>query len=816
MPIKEIKQHLLFPILILLVFLSKKIVTKNKIEVVINEISTNNINTLKDSYGNYSSWIELYNYGENPLDISGYGLSNEEYLPHKWTFPKNTMINSGEYLIVFASDKKSKDNEFHINFKLNKEGDNLFFSNSKAELIEKIAIPFLEETESYGRIDNNKFTRMIPSPGKKNKKKISAPTFSYESGFYDDDFLLNLSSSENAKIYYTIDGTNPINSNTSKIYESPIKIYDRSEEPNFYSEIGDDPESPLFIGTLTGYNRPKYLLDKAMIVRAYCKNKEGQSEIIDHTYFVTTGNLAQYKNTTVVSIVTNPDNLFDPVKGIYVVGYDYLEEKKKLTEFDISLFWKIMESCNWSQRGKKSEREVNIAIFEKGKTLVHQNMGLRIKGASTRSAAGKSFNIYARDKYGKETINSPLFSDNYDINNKLINKYKSFSLRSVYDDERIRDEFVSKLIFGREYHSISDTQKCIVFINGEYWGLYILMEKFSQNYIENHYNIPKNDVILSKEGEIEDDEDSNTKELKEYYNFMEKYSKKDLSNKNIFNEINKYIDIYSFIEYFVIGIYIGTWDWPNHNDGIWKNKGIRYKNNPYSDGRWRYLSFDFDFTMGKTYMDYGGLEGYEYDNYKHMERDEEKVGFPKDLFVPLLKNEEFKNEFSLMLCDYANEVMKYEKIKDIVNDYKENYVDMLADGKLRWRGYENGTKSEAFESYKNNYIENFDSILTFFKERPKYAFEHTKQYLNLTGEIKELTILKEGKGKVKINTIIPKFNEGKWVGQYFTNMPIKITAIPSENSIFKSWSEDIESKNMSIIIKLNEIDTIKANFEDLN
>ena len=251
MPIKEIKQHLLFPILILLVFLSKKIVTKNKIEVVINEISTNNINTLKDSYGNYSSWIELYNYGENPLDISGYGLSNEEYLPHKWTFPKNTMINSGEYLIVFASDKKSKDNEFHINFKLNKEGDNLFFSNSKAELIEKIAIPFLEETESYGRIDNNKFTRMIPSPGKKNKKKISAPTFSYESGFYDDDFLLNLSSSENAKIYYTIDGTNPINSNTSKIYESPIKIYDRSEEPNFYSEIGDDPESPLFIGTLT-------------------------------------------------------------------------------------------------------------------------------------------------------------------------------------------------------------------------------------------------------------------------------------------------------------------------------------------------------------------------------------------------------------------------------------------------------------------------------------------------------------------------------------------------------------------------------------
>ena len=302
-----------------------------------------------------------------------------------------------------------------------------------------------------------------------------------------------------AEIYYTIDGSDPSNSKTVQIYKEPIKIYDRSGEPNFYSEIGDDPESPLFIGPLTGYKKPKYLLDKAMIVRAFCKNDEGQSKIISHSYFITSGNLKQYKNITLVSIVTNPDNLFDPIKGIYVVGYDYLEEKKKLIEFDINLFWKVMESCNYSQRGKKWEREANIAIFEKGNLLVQQNMGLRIKGASTRSAAGKSFNLYAREQYGKDSIKSILFSDNYDINNHLINKYKSIALRSVYDNERIRDEFVSKLIFGREYHSISNTKKCVVFINGEYWGFYILMEHFSENYIQNHYEIPKNDVVFSKE-----------------------------------------------------------------------------------------------------------------------------------------------------------------------------------------------------------------------------------------------------------------------------------------------------------------------------
>lgn len=294
---------------------------------------------------------------------------------------------------------------------------------------------------------------------------------------------------------------------------------------------------------------------------------------------------------------------------------------------------------------------------------------------------------------------------------------------------------------------------------------------------------------------------------------MKTYSKKDLSQKNIFNEINSFLDIYSLIEYFVIGIYIGTWDWPNHNDGIWKNNGIRFKNNQYSDGRWRYISFDFDFTMGKTYMDYGGLEGYEYNNFKHLE---EKKQFPNGLFLPLLHNEEFKNEFSLMFCDYANEVMNVNKINNLINDYKQNYIDMLANGRLRWRGYENGTKLEALEKNKIIYIQNFDEILIFFKERPKYAFDHMKNFLNLTGEIKELTILKEGKGKLKINTIIPEFKEGKWVGKYFTDIPIKITAIPLENSIFKSWSEDIQSINNTIFVKLNDISLIKANFEDLH
>ena len=197
-------------LLFILIFaISKEKSSENK-KILINEISTNN--NLLDSYGNYSSWIEIYNKGEELLDISGYGLSNEEYIPLKWAFPKDTIINPGEYLIAFTSDKKSKSKEFHTNFQLKNDGYLLIFSKPNAELIEKIDIPSLKEDESYGRDENNEFQKMIPSPREKNKIIILPPKFSNESGFYDNDFFLTLLSSINAEIYYTIDGTNPINS----------------------------------------------------------------------------------------------------------------------------------------------------------------------------------------------------------------------------------------------------------------------------------------------------------------------------------------------------------------------------------------------------------------------------------------------------------------------------------------------------------------------------------------------------------------------------------------------------------------------------
>jgi hypothetical protein len=784
--------------------------SKNKFEVAINEICTNNESTIKDIYDKYSPWVELYNNGPDKVDLSGYGLSNENYIPLKWTFPKNTIIKSKQYLIVFLSDRKFDEDELHTNFGINPKGDFLFLSDPNGELIEKVEIPELKEDISYGRTNGNIFQEMTPTPLEKNKIPVMAPTFSKGSGFYENEFLLTLSSSQGSEIYYTTDSSNPLNSTTVQKYTEPIKIYDRSSEPNVYAEIGDDENSPLFIGSFGGYKRPKYLIDKAMVIRAYCENENGISPIIDNTYFVTTGNLEKYSNFTIVSLVVNPEDLFDPDIGIYVVGNEYIEAKNNMDPNDFTQMFKLMYASNFYKEGPEWEKKTNMAIFENGKMILQQNVGIRIRGFSTKMQAGKSFNVYAKKRFGEKTIKNTLFKDNYDKKNKLITKYKSIALRNIFSEERTKDEIGNILLFGREFQSISDTRKSMLFLNGEYWGFYIIIEKFSESYFESHYDVPKEKVTLIKEGELSNGEES---ELPLYNNFFDEYSKKDVLDEKIYEEINNFIDLDSLIEHFVIGIYIGTADWPGHNDGVWRYNGEKIDNNPYSDGRWRYISFDFDYSMGYSIAMWGQTpteEPYEVNNLKNLERNKRA---PTNLFLALLKNEDFRNKYILRFCDFINGIFNLDRVDLLLNDYKDNYLDMLADSKVRWKGYDYENELEAFATFKNNFVKNFDDIRKFYEERPKYALEHMKEYLELDSELQEITITKKGEGKIKINSITPDFKDGKWVGKYLSDIPITITAIPSEKSEFKGWSGDIKSKEKTITIELNEETEINADFE---
>ena len=97
--------------------------------------------------------------------------------------------------------------------------------------------------------------------------------------------------------------------------------------------------------------------------------------------------------------------------------------------------------------------------------------------------------------------------------------------------------------------------------------------------------------------------------------------------------------------------------------------------------------------------------------------------------------------------------------------------------------------------------------------RPEFAMQHMKNYLNIATNLTEITLSIKGKGKIKINSITPEFKDGKWVGKYFANNTISVTAIPSQNSEFKGWSGASTSKEKTISLDLVEDTELTAKFE---
>ena len=86
-----------------------------------------------------------------------------------------------------------------------------------------------------------------------------------------------------------------------------------------------------------------------------------------------------------------------------------IKNGKKTDDFDPRLKpWDKRTRCNYYMRGSEWEREAFLIIFDKGEICVQQNIGLRVKGRASRNHPQKSFNLNARKKYGKSTIETDI------------------------------------------------------------------------------------------------------------------------------------------------------------------------------------------------------------------------------------------------------------------------------------------------------------------------------------------------------------------------------------------------------------------------
>ncbi len=119
----------------------------------ITEFMASNSETLEDSFGEYSDWVELYNDSANTIDLSSYHLTDDALQLDKFALPAVDLL-PGEAILVFASGRGvvTAEGEIHANFSLSASGDYLGLADANGSLVQDFGdmYPAQLQDVSYG------------------------------------------------------------------------------------------------------------------------------------------------------------------------------------------------------------------------------------------------------------------------------------------------------------------------------------------------------------------------------------------------------------------------------------------------------------------------------------------------------------------------------------------------------------------------------------------------------------------------------------------------------------------------------------------
>lgn len=625
--------------------------------------------------------------------------------------------------------------------------------------------------------------------------KALRPVFSHQGGFYTQPFELYLSVQEpNTRIFYTLDGSVPVPGSEGTFeYSGGILIRNRTDEPNDLSMIRN-VSNDMF----QGWIEPKGQLFKGTVIRAIAVNQQGiTSDVVTRSYFVDPNGIQRYK-LPVISIVTDRDNLFDNQIGIYVNG-------------------------NYEMRGKEWERPVHVEFFEADNTLAFsQNAGIRIHGGYTRKYAQKSFRLYAREEYDeKKWFEHEIFPGlKAKGTGESIEKFKRLVLRMSGNDSQytmFRDGLMQDLVS----HFNVDTQAfraSVLFLNGEFWGIYNVRERYDDRYFQIHYDLDRDKVaLLSIAGttaeSIEVDEGTE-EDAQDYRNIINYIRQNNIKDSSTYEYVNTKLDLDSYIDYLITHIYFANTDWPANNQTLWKYKTDNREYNPNApkgqDGRWRWAIRDTDFGFG---LAYGGQVNH--DTLSYASTEGRGFGAPPAwsvfLFKTLLENDDFRNKFINRFADHINTAFVPERVNEMIDKKSGDIAHIIDEHNRRWNKIEDWNKE-------------VDILRDFANRRPSFVINHIVNRFRNNGVSQSASINLSTdieKGYIRINSI--DINEktpgvkdpANWNGVYFGGVPVTIKAIPNEGYQFERWegvNEDIKYNDTITINPQNNL-SIKAVFK---
>jgi hypothetical protein len=531
--------------------------------LVINEIMASNSAFLADGQNEYDDWIELANTGATPLDMAGMYLTDDLGEPTKWRFPADrpelTSIPPGGYLLLWA-DGDTADPGLHASFNLSAAGEEIgLFDRDGVTLVDSVSFGPQTTDVSYGRYPDGAAEWQFmgwPTPQDENISTypgvVAEPQFSRARGFCDEAFILELTTpTEGATIYYRLDGVDPTveagRGSVGTKYTGPISISHTTcvraaavrtgwkssatvtASYIFLNDVIHQPAFPPGFPTNWGATRVDYEMDPDVV------NDPAYASTIKD----------DLQTTPSVSVVLGNDDFFGAQKGIYANTQAH------------GIAWEKPASIEWIDPVQGESFQVNA--------------GLRVHGSQygrTASVAKHSLRILFKNEYGPAMLEYPLFEDSD------VDRFDNLVLRGIWNyswfgdstacggigtshADYLRDLFARDTV--RDLGGLNPRGRPVhLYINGLYWGLYILSERPDDGFAALHLGGDKEDYdVLFANSVMEVVAGDLTA-----WNTLLTLAAGDLSNPKAYEAIRKLVDVPAMIDYLLMIYYVGSRDAP--------------------------------------------------------------------------------------------------------------------------------------------------------------------------------------------------------------------------------------------------------------
>jgi hypothetical protein len=623
-------------------------------------------------------------------------------------------------------------NELHTNFKLGRNGETVFLYGPQTNLLNSLYVRQGAPDNSNGRSQDGGANSVIfttPTPGTPNNAVPSYITYALPPQ------ITPASALSDGPITVTITENN---AGTSEIR---------------YTLDGSEPtaSSTLYTGPLTISGRT--------VLKA-CVFKEGRapSTVASASYLINV-----HHTTPILSLATPQNDLYGP-DGIFT---------------------------NWQ---RDDEIQAHVDYFGTDRSLLFsQFSGMQMDGGlgGSRGWPQHSFRLELdNDVLGDGRVDLPLIADR-----PARTRYSRVYLRNGSNQYQIlphKDAAQVKMMAGATNSYYAAWQPVTVYINGSYFGLYELREKYDDEYFRTLEGADPDSVDLLSlsawngsmlrptEGAVDP-----------FWADVSAFGLIDPAQPNFWDLTDARFDLTWYTDYIIGQQWMGTKDWPVNN--------IKVQRSNATDMKWRFCTVDLEVAMAPN-----GQSNHNFNALNWSATQLSDIPYTR-IWQVGITNPRFHDHFINRFADVMNSAYRNDRILGIAQDAFDLTRPEMGLQFQRWGGTDT---TAALATYQANH----EAFLADLEQRTPVMRDHIEDFFDLPRQLDvTLDVDPPGAGTIRISTLNP--DTYPWEGVYFDGVPVRIEAVAHEGFLFSHWTANGLIDDVQAALFLDTLAANSALFE---